>query len=64
MESSSNQDGKDAGATTLGDALSLDRLRDAALVSVEELQHLAGGADIKVGCTFCSIMNHLNHCVI
>jgi len=47
MESSSNQDGKDAGATTLGDALSLDRLRDAALVSVEELQHLAGGADIK-----------------
>lgn len=47
MESSSNQDGNDAGATTLGDALSLDRLRDADIISVEELQHLAGGADIK-----------------
>lgn len=46
-ESSSGQDGKDAGAITLGDALSQDRLRDGDLVSVEELQHLAGGADIK-----------------
>ncbi|KAH9305376.1 hypothetical protein KI387_009780, partial [Taxus chinensis] len=44
---SSSYDGKDAGAITLGNALSLDRLNDAALVSVEELQHLAGGADIK-----------------
>ncbi|GLJ11220.1 hypothetical protein SUGI_0147450 [Cryptomeria japonica] len=46
-DDSVDQDGKDAAAITLGDALSLDRLNDAALVSVEELQHLAGGADIK-----------------
>eukprot|EP01018_Ginkgo_biloba_P026874 Gb_07642 [translate_table: standard] len=43
----SAQEGKDTGAITLGDALSLDRLKDATLLSVEELQHLAGGADIK-----------------
>uniref|UniRef100_A0A0D6QU32 SEC7 domain-containing protein n=1 Tax=Araucaria cunninghamii TaxID=56994 RepID=A0A0D6QU32_ARACU len=46
-DDSSGQDGKDEGAITLGDALSRDRLTDAAPVSVEELQHLAGGADIK-----------------
>ncbi|XP_010246071.1 PREDICTED: brefeldin A-inhibited guanine nucleotide-exchange protein 5 isoform X2 [Nelumbo nucifera] len=32
---------------TLGDALSMNRDKDTALASVEELQNLAGGADIK-----------------
>jgi hypothetical protein len=33
---------------TLGDALSLNRDSEASPTSVEELQNLAGGADIKV----------------
>lgn len=33
---------------TLGDALSMNQVKDTALASVEELQNLAGGADIKV----------------
>ncbi|XP_058108815.1 brefeldin A-inhibited guanine nucleotide-exchange protein 5 [Magnolia sinica] len=32
---------------TLGDALSMNRGKDTSLASVEELQNLAGGADIK-----------------
>ncbi|KAF8388657.1 hypothetical protein HHK36_025337 [Tetracentron sinense] len=32
---------------TLGDALSMNRNKDTSLASVEELQNLAGGADIK-----------------
>ncbi|XP_034700058.1 brefeldin A-inhibited guanine nucleotide-exchange protein 5 isoform X2 [Vitis riparia] len=32
---------------TLGDALSMNQVKDTALASVEELQNLAGGADIK-----------------
>lgn len=33
---------------TLGDALSMNRASEASPTSVEELQNLAGGADIKV----------------
>ncbi|XP_077214476.1 HOPM interactor 7 isoform X2 [Tasmannia lanceolata] len=33
--------------TTLGDALSMSHVKDTSLASVEELQNLAGGADIK-----------------
>ena len=33
---------------TLGDALSMNQMNEASLASVEELQTLAGGADIKV----------------
>ncbi|XP_068664277.1 brefeldin A-inhibited guanine nucleotide-exchange protein 5-like isoform X2 [Aristolochia californica] len=33
--------------TTLGDELSLNQAKDTSLASVEELQNLAGGADIK-----------------
>lgn len=33
---------------TLGDALSMTRVSEASPASVEELQNLAGGADIKV----------------
>lgn len=33
---------------TLGDALSHDPVKDASIASLEELQNLAGGADIKV----------------
>lgn len=33
---------------TLGDALSISQVKDTSLTSVEELQNLAGGADIKV----------------
>ncbi|XP_052182190.1 brefeldin A-inhibited guanine nucleotide-exchange protein 5 isoform X2 [Diospyros lotus] len=32
---------------TLGDALSVNQVKDASIASVEELQNLAGGADIK-----------------
>ncbi|KAJ9682578.1 hypothetical protein PVL29_018492 [Vitis rotundifolia] len=32
---------------TLGDALSMNQVKDIALASVEELQNLAGGVDIK-----------------
>ena len=47
-DDSVDQDGKDVGAILLGNDLSIERLNDAGLVSIEELQHLAGGADIKV----------------
>lgn len=33
---------------TLGDALSMNRASESSPTSVEELQNLAGGADIKV----------------
>ncbi|KAL5197929.1 hypothetical protein ABZP36_001441 [Zizania latifolia] len=39
-----NQDGE---KTTLGDALSMNRASEGSPTSVEELQNLAGGADIK-----------------
>ncbi|XP_020257824.1 brefeldin A-inhibited guanine nucleotide-exchange protein 5 isoform X3 [Asparagus officinalis] len=38
---------QDDKGTTLGDALSMTRGKDASPASVEELQNLAGGADIK-----------------
>ncbi|KAG9443870.1 hypothetical protein H6P81_015210 [Aristolochia fimbriata] len=40
-------DEHDEKKTTLGDELSLNRAKDTSLASVEELQNLAGGADIK-----------------
>lgn len=33
---------------TLGDALSQNPVKDASIASLEELQNLAGGSDIKV----------------
>ncbi|XP_057520110.1 brefeldin A-inhibited guanine nucleotide-exchange protein 5 [Amaranthus tricolor] len=45
-EASSAQDQNEK-EMTLGDALSENPVKDASLVSVEELQNLAGGADIK-----------------
>ncbi|KAF3783782.1 Brefeldin A-inhibited guanine nucleotide-exchange protein 5 [Nymphaea thermarum] len=42
-----SMDKQDDEKKTLGDALSMDHERDAPLAIVEELQHLAGGADIK-----------------
>ncbi|XP_059634656.1 brefeldin A-inhibited guanine nucleotide-exchange protein 5 isoform X2 [Cornus florida] len=42
--SSVDQNGKEM---TLGDALSMNKVKDTSLASVEELQNLAGGADIK-----------------
>jgi len=39
---------QDEKGTTLGDALSMTRGKDISPASLEELQHLAGGADIKV----------------
>ena len=41
-------DNQDEEKTTLGDALSINRASEASPTSVEELQTLAGGADIKV----------------
>lgn len=41
-------DDQDDKMTTLGDALSMTREKDESHASVEELQNLAGGADIKV----------------
>ncbi|ONM24409.1 HOPM interactor 7 [Zea mays] len=40
-------DGQDEEKVTLGDALSMNRPSEAPPTSVEELQNLAGGADIK-----------------
>ncbi|VAH28945.1 unnamed protein product [Triticum turgidum subsp. durum] len=40
-------DKQDEEKTTLGDALSMNRASEASPTSVEELQNLAGGADIK-----------------
>ncbi len=42
---------------TLGDALSLNRATEASPASVEELQSLAGGADIKVVKLLCLLFN-------
>lgn len=39
--------GENEKETTLGDELSIKRIKDTSLASVEELQNLAGGADIK-----------------
>lgn len=52
-EASSAQDQNEK-EMTLGDALSENPVKDASLVSVEVLQNLAGGADIKV-----VILHHL-----
>jgi guanine nucleotide-exchange factor len=41
-------DSQDEEKVTLGDALSMNRASEAPPTSVEELQNLAGGADIKV----------------
>jgi hypothetical protein len=41
-------DGQDEEKVTPGDALSMNRPSEAPPTSVEELQNLAGGADIKV----------------
>lgn len=41
-------DSQDEEKVTLGDALSMNRPSEAPPTSVEELQNLAGGADIKV----------------
>lgn len=41
-------DKQDEEKTSLGDALSMNRASEASPTSVEELQNLAGGADIKV----------------
>lgn len=41
-------DDQDDKRITLGDALSMNREKDESHASVEELQTLAGGADIKV----------------
>lgn len=41
-------DSQDEEKVTLGDALSMNRASEAPATSVEELQNLAGGADIKV----------------
>lgn len=41
-------DSQDEEKVTLGDALSKNRASEATPTSVEELQNLAGGADIKV----------------
>ncbi|KAJ4951655.1 hypothetical protein NE237_028487 [Protea cynaroides] len=41
------QNDEDDRVTTLGDALSMNQDRDTSVASVEELQNLAGGADIK-----------------
>ncbi|KAL4180654.1 hypothetical protein AMTRI_Chr12g233700 [Amborella trichopoda] len=38
---------QDANNSTLGDALSMGQSKDTSLLSVEELQQLAGGTDIK-----------------
>jgi guanine nucleotide-exchange factor len=42
---------------TLGDALS--QAKDASLTSLEEIQSLAGGADIKVNQLFSYVLNPL-----
>lgn len=42
-----SSDNQDEEKTTLGDALSMNRASEASPTSVEELQTLAGGADIK-----------------
>lgn len=39
---------QDEKGITLGDALSMTRGKDTSPASIEELQNLAGGADIKV----------------
>lgn len=41
-------DSQDEEKVTLGDALSINRASETPPTSVEELQNLAGGADIKV----------------
>ncbi|XP_042503350.1 brefeldin A-inhibited guanine nucleotide-exchange protein 5 [Macadamia integrifolia] len=46
-DSETSQNDEDDKVTTLGDALSMNRDKDASVASVEELQSLAGGADIK-----------------
>ncbi|THG19477.1 hypothetical protein TEA_007202 [Camellia sinensis var. sinensis] len=46
VEETALDDQNDKGMT-LGDALSMNQVRDTSLASVEELQNLAGGADIK-----------------
>jgi len=43
-----SSDSQDEEKVTLGDALSMNRASEAPPTSVEELQNLAGGADIKV----------------
>ena len=44
-ESSSDQNDRES---TLGDAISINQEKDTSVASLEELQNLAGGADIKV----------------
>lgn len=44
-ESSGDEKGE---GMTLGDAISVNQVKDTSLASLEELQNLAGGADIKV----------------
>ncbi|KAL2937664.1 Brefeldin A-inhibited guanine nucleotide-exchange protein 5 [Bienertia sinuspersici] len=46
-EEVSSTDGKNEKDMTLGDALSQNPVKDESISSVEELQNLAGGADIK-----------------
>lgn len=41
-------DDQDEKKLTLGDALSMTRTNEASAASFDELQNLAGGADIKV----------------
>ena len=43
---------------TLGDALSMNQVKDTAVASVEELQNLAGGADIKVHISLTKNLPH------
>lgn len=48
VSSSNDQNEKEM---TLGDALSQNPVKDESYASVEDLQNLAGGADIKVPCS-------------
>lgn len=52
-------DSQDEEKVTLGDTLSMNRASEAPPTSVEELQNLAGGADIKVVKLDCLLLRCL-----